>query len=473
MRILNTRLITTGCIAALCLTACSESEPAHEASRPSLAPATQPASDPLRLDSSSVQPMYTTLLAIDLPAVMKVAAAQNIDIERAKQNVVANRGRYEASVENIAPVIAPSFAFEHLEGVNRAVTGQAVAANFNSYLPAIAAQWVLNPGKVIYDIIASKKRLQASQQDEKSIVLETTRAAGVQYYELVLAQTKVQVARQAELEAEELIRIETLRLTAGTGLPADQLRAQAALSARQQDLALALNAFYQASINLSLILHLDASVTLVPSPREIPQTTLVREDLTIEQLLDLAMQTRPDLAAARSFAEAAGADRSATLWGGIGPQLQAGYQYGGLATHVSGQNSSLHEQQHATASVGWNLALSTFGQMKTAGAVEQQSLLDVQRRMDEVRAQVVRSSQDSKTSSQIVPIARQQLDAASEALRLAQANLAAGTMLTLDVLQAEDAVNEARLRYASAVARYNQAQINLLAAVGRIDASQG
>jgi len=42
-------------------------------------------------------------------------------------------------------------------------------------------------------------------------------------------------------------------------------------------------------------------------------------------------------------------------------------------------------------------------------------------------------------------------------------------MLALDALQAADAVNDARLRYARAVAAYNQSQVNLLAALGLID----
>ena len=39
---------------------------------------------------------------------------------------------------------------------------------------------------------------------------------------------------------------------------------------------LALNHFYQASVALTLTLHLDPTVTLVPGPRRIDQTTLVR-----------------------------------------------------------------------------------------------------------------------------------------------------------------------------------------------------
>ena len=44
-----------------------------------------------------------------------------------------------------------------------------------------------------------------------------------------------------------------------------------------------------------------------------------------------------------------------------------------------------------------------------------------------------------------------------------------GTGLTVDVLQAEATADQARARYATAIVRYNQSQINLLAALGLID----
>jgi len=52
---------------------------------------------------------------------------------------------------------------------------------------------------------------------------------------------------------------------------------------------------------------------------------------------------------------------------------------------------------------------------------------------------------------------------------LTQQDLRTGTGLTIDVLQAENAAEKARLRRATAMVRYNQAQINLLAALGLID----
>ena len=52
-------------------------------------------------------------------------------------------------------------------------------------------------------------------------------------------------------------------------------------------------------------------------------------------------------------------------------------------------------------------------------------------------------------------------------------NLKAGTGLTIDVLQAGDTAEQAQLRYATAIIGYNQSQINLLAALGLIDETNG
>src|SRR5688500_19041567 len=62
--------------------------------RPSLAPTSQPARS-LSLDPAAMKPMYRELLAIDLPTVTRVAAAQNPDIQQAKLRVEAQRGRYD------------------------------------------------------------------------------------------------------------------------------------------------------------------------------------------------------------------------------------------------------------------------------------------------------------------------------------------------------------------------------------------
>lgn len=102
-------------------------------------------------------------------------------------------------------------------------------------------------------------------------------------------------------------------------------------------------------------------------------------------------------------------------------------------------------------------------------AVTAQTMLEAERVLDKVRAQVVSAVQASRTNDELIGLAKRQVDAAQEALRLTQTNLQTGTMTTLDVLEAEDALAQAGFRHAEAVVGYNQSQVDLLAALGLID----
>jgi outer membrane protein TolC len=434
---------------------------------PSVAPTSQPAAS-LQVDASQIAPMYDhRLLAVDLPTVVRVATARNIDIQEAQQRVEALRGQYEASVGMIFPSITPNVTTLGIEGALASPTGLALAT-FSHTFPVALIQWIINPGLVAYDIVASRRRLIASEQQDQAVVLETTRSAAVQYYDVVLAQAQVAVARRAMQEVEELLRIERLRLKTGTGLQADELRAEAALAGRRQDLLTALTRFYDASVALTLTLHLDPTVMLVPVTGTMRQTTLVREDLQIDDMLVTSVRYRPDLEAVRTLLAAADADRGATIWGGLGPQVQATRTFAPRPP-ADANVDTMYRQPIYLANGGFNWSAATFGRIRTAAANVDIASTDVDRHLDEVQASVITAHQASLNAKRTIPLAQQQVTAAGEALRLTRKNLQTGTGLTIDVLQAQDMADQARLRYAAAVVRYNQAQINLLAALGLID----
>jgi outer membrane protein len=434
--------------------------------QPSVAPASQPSAT-LNVDPSRIPTMYRRMLAVDLPTVARVAMAHNVDIREAQQRVEASRGEYEASVGAIFPSLTPSATALGIRGAVSTGGGFGLAS-FQNLTPAVAIQWIINPGQVAYDLIASKRRLEASAQQEQAVELESTRLAAVQYYDLVLAQAQVAVAREAIDEAQELLRTERLKLNTGTGLPADERRAEASLAGAQQDELTALNGFYNASVALTLTLHLDSTVMLVPHAGTMAQTTLVREELPIDDMLAIAVRYRPDLQAVRTLVSAAQADKGATLWGGLGPQLQATRTFQPRPPTGSIADTTYRQQRYVVTG-GFNWSAQIFGRIKSAIADAKLAGLDSDRQLDKVRAEVVSAHQTSLTAAKLIPIAAQEVAAAEEALRLTQANRKAGTALTVDVLQAEETAEQARLRYASAMVHYNQSQVNLLAALGLTD----
>jgi outer membrane protein TolC len=106
----------------------------------------------------------------------------------------------------IFPSLTPNVTAIGIQGAVSTPAGLAVQA-FNHVIPLAVLQWVINPGQVAYDVIASKRRLEASDQQDEAVRQETTRSAAVQYYGIVLAQAQVTAAQQAIKDAEELLRI--------------------------------------------------------------------------------------------------------------------------------------------------------------------------------------------------------------------------------------------------------------------------
>ena len=106
-----------------------------------------------------------------------VALASNFDILQAREEVIKLRGRLEETVGAALPAIVPTAVFEHVEGKVRATEGNLVGVGFNTFNASVAIQWVINPGRVIYAIVAAKKRLAATKDQEQAVVMETLRRA--------------------------------------------------------------------------------------------------------------------------------------------------------------------------------------------------------------------------------------------------------------------------------------------------------
>jgi len=466
------------CLCACCLSACSQDfKIASNHADVSLLPSGEAASPHFHLDRAHVPAMYRELMSINLAAVVKVAQADNLDIKIARQQVRKSRGQLASSVGAAFPVLAPTAIFNYNSGVARSTGGNIVTADFRSISPAAAIQWVINPGRVIYNIVAAKKRLNASRAQQAVVIQQTMENGAIEYYQLVQAQADVVAARDAEADAEELLRFAKLRLKAGTAIPADVASAEAEVASRRQGVLLALNRFYHYSTDLAITLNMDPAVTLVPSVNSLKANRLVRTSISIGRLLKLAVKYRPDLQRVRELVRAAQADGGAIAWGDLGPTLTTGYKVGdidGRYYNVTGkgppvsQNYGLHGYQNFQAGGGWQLGLSTFGDIQTAKARERIAEIRANKQLALVEATVVKALQDSRTNAELIPIAADQVRSAQYALNIIKVNYRAGTVTSLEVLVAESQLAQAQRDYAAAIAHFNQSQIAIVGAVGLV-----
>ena len=218
-------------------------------------------------------------------------------------------------------------------------------------MPAVTLQWIVNPGRVYYDIVASR-RLDASREQEQAAKLETLRAAASQFYDLVLAQAKVAVAQQSVGASGRVAALTARRARAGTVLAADESRAAASLAGRRQDLILSLNSFYQASVASP-----SRCASTPPSPwfrarprsrRPPSSATTCRSSRPWRRPSATAPTSRPRGPCWRrqrpTRSRDVGASRSPAP-GGV-------HRGGGLRTDVGGQTLGPHGQERASAGAG-------------------------------------------------------------------------------------------------------------------------
>src|SRR5438552_9747851 len=80
---------------------------------------------------------------IDLPTVLRLAGAQNLDIQIAREKLAEARANHENAVEQFFPWIAPGIGYHRRDGMAQAVPAGIVSrTDFQSYAPGatIAAQ---------------------------------------------------------------------------------------------------------------------------------------------------------------------------------------------------------------------------------------------------------------------------------------------------------------------------------------------
>jgi outer membrane protein TolC len=112
-------------------------------------------------------------------------------------------------------------------------------------------------------------------------------------------------------------------------------------------------------------------------------------------------------------------------------------------------------------SATWTLSVSGLRRVRTAAARGVEASLALRQAEQEVRADVAAALLDVRTASERAGKARTALEAAEAALRISQVRFRNGTALAIEVLQAEQALEQARLSEIGALVEYNQAQVRL------------
>jgi outer membrane protein TolC len=315
----------------------------------------------------------------------------------------------------------------------------------------------------------------ASHSNYTAAFNDTLLEASLGYYNLVKAQGDLAIAKKNLENAEELFTLTQSFVSAGKGSRADVSRSAVEVTRRKQAIIKAELSMKIASTNLIRVLQLDpeeiGTQTLLIALEEQPlPVALVQESTPLGSLISQGHTYRPELDEQTSRMEANRIRARAEHWRPFLPNLHMGASGGGFGGGVNDSLNGLDGRADVDMLAVWsieNLGFGTRARRQQSNSVYQQSVISTNRAYDLVLADVTNAWNTVQAQRRQIRLAEENIKRASESYDQNMARIRGLAGLPLEGLQSLDALANARQTYLNSIIAYNQAQLNLLRAIGR------
>lgn len=303
----------------------------------------------------------------------------------------------------------------------------------------------------------SVKSAQYTYQDARDLVVL---AVGFAYLQAIADAARIETAAAQVNTAQALYNQASDQVKAGTSPAIDALRAQVELQTREQQLIQAKNDFAIQKLVVARVIGLAPGQEYDLIDKS-PYAAI--ELLTVDEALRRAYATRSDYQAALASLRAAEYSRKAAF-AGYYPSLAFSTDVGQGGQHPS--NTSAVYDIRGTLTIPIFQGNRVHGDVLQADAELEQS----RQRLANVRGQIdsdVRTALlNLQSSSDLVRVARSNIDLAEQTLTQSRDRFAAGVTDTVEVVQAEEQVASAHEQFISSLYNYNYAKISLARALG-------
>ncbi len=324
------------------------------------------------------------------------------------------------------------------------------ARNVNTNVFTVAAQQpVLGLFHRERDLKAASSSASASRADEADAQAAISEQVRTTYLRIFEARAGVSIADASIEQLQKQVQDAQARYNAGTITKADLLRFQTAVANSRQQKIQAVTLALTARQGLLTLLGRnpeDPSLEFV-EPVDLEQQAAVPTGRSTDELINRALQNRPEVQRAQKEAEAARANGQARLLELL-PEVDVQAAYSNVRGQVFQPENSffvgvMTSWPFWTWGTRWYAAQSAQRQADAAEALREsarrQVAYDVSSKATLLEAQFV-----------AVQVAETAIASAEEAYRVTSAQVSAGTATTTDLLDAQSALTTAKLNLARA-----------------------
>lgn len=296
------------------------------------------------------------------------------------------------------------------------------------------------------------------------------------YYAVLTAQYHLANLKHSVEEAERFVDITSKQEKRGEAAHADVLKGQLDLKQRQRDFKEAQLAIDKAKIALGVIIFPNYNTDFSVED-DLSQPALLQP---VQEASAAATASSPDLKSAKAGLQTASYDVSVARYGFL-PSFTFDFFYGINANqflartyHAQSEGESLPYRQNlgysaqATLTIPvWNWG-ATRSKVKQAESKKQQAELDLSLAQRNLLGSVAAAYAEARMAQEQLPSLKESSDMAVESLRLMLLRYQAGESTSLEVVDAQNTLTQARNAYADGLVRYRSAWATLQTLMGNL-----
>jgi outer membrane protein TolC len=323
-----------------------------------------------------------------------------------------------------------------------------------------------------FEPLAARQRLAGARFNARATENEILMDVAVLHLELIGNYALLEAQRLSETQAYEIVRVTGEYAAAGQGRKSDADRARSEWRYRRADVQKAEEALGVTAARLANRLNLDPAVRLRPVGGPLVPLDLIALETPQEQLIQVAIQQRPDLAARTAEvgeAEFRKRQEIARPWLPIIWLGFSGGAFGGGSNLVPPLVGNFAGRTDFDVRLYWtllDLGAGNLALIRQRDAQLGQIVAERARTLNRVRSEVSIALADARAARNQIAIARRELATSlpgfHEDLDRSRQNLGR----PIEVINSLTLVADARVHLIRALVQYDQAQFRLWVALG-------
>jgi outer membrane protein TolC len=445
-------------------------------------------------DEPAAVPPAVAEYPIDLETALGLAGVDNPTIALAREAVRASLAEQQQARALLLPTLHAGASIDmhrgtlqSAQGVIEDVNRQALYAGAGA--SAVGAGTVAVPGvslsaqiaEAVFEPVAARQHLAAANFDalavRNAVLLDVTTG----YFALAGAEARVAAFRASESDVGEVARLTANFVSVGQGREADAERARSeALLLHTQEQA-AEEEVAVTSADLARLLNMDPAVRLRPDGGLIPLVALVDPRIGLEALVQIALANRPEVAARSATVAATETRLREEQVRPFVPHLVVGYSagaFGGGSNQTDTRFGHFDGRTDFDVLAVWSLedfGLGNLAEQRRRRAEVGEAAAERLRIIDRIRREVADAYAVSAARLRAMEIARRRVEMAQEAYQLDLRRIKnligiprlKVTAYPIEVLNSAALLTTARQDLVRAIIGYDQAQFQLLVALGQ------